>query len=181
MLSHPASRRYAKALFDSAQEKKCLDEVYQDLQNLLSSYRSVDLLRDLFLEPEIVMIRKEEIMDSIFAKKIHPLTHRFLNLLNQKNRLPLWEEICEHFRKLYLEYKEILEVELISATTLSEMEIEKIKEMLGAKFRKDIQLQSQVDQSLLGGFKIKLTDTIYDLSLQGQLERFKNLVMEKSM
>ncbi|MNN90855.1 ATP synthase subunit delta [compost metagenome] len=56
---------------------------------------------------------------------------------------------------------------------LSEQETASIQARFGAVTGKTIQVTNIVDQSLLGGIKVRIGDTLYDGSLSGKLKRLE--------
>lgn len=147
------AKRYALALFDLAEQKKHVDRVYEDMTVALESVH-------------------------VLAKhKVDPLTAQFLQFLAQKGRLGLLTVIAREFESLYFEYKEILKVKIVSARELNNDQIKSIAVRLKARFHMDIQHDLEIDPRLIGGFKIQVGDTIYDYSIQSQLEKFKNQIL----
>ena len=147
------AKRYALALFDLAEQKKHVDHVYEDMAAALES---------------IHVLAKQ---------KVDPLTAQFLEFLVQKGRLGLLTVIAQEFENLYFEYKEILKVKIISAQELNNDQIKSIASRLKARFNKTIQHDLEIDPRLIGGFKVQVGDTIYDYSIQTQLEKFKNQIL----
>ena len=86
MVGSRVTRRYAKALFDWAQEKNLLVEVEKDLRALNGIFeKSVDL-RSLLDSLVIQKSEKKQVVEKLFKEKLHPLTFQFLNLLLEKKK-----------------------------------------------------------------------------------------------
>jgi len=58
---------------------------------------------------------------------------------------------------------------VVSPVTLEKNYINRLKSSLKALTRRDIDIESRIDTSLLGGFIVKVGSTVYDSSLKGQL------------
>ena len=100
-----------------------------------------------------------------------------LIFLVKKRRLDLLSEILEEFRALYWAHKNILPVQITSASPFNQDQLLKINQQLQSRFKKDIKPTLGVDSELIGGFQIKVKDQIFDFSLRSQLLKFKNQVM----
>ena len=67
---------------------------------------------------------------------------------------------------------------IYSSEPLSIENINKITSALEQKKNKRIELVNEIDKSLIGGFKIKLSGDIYDTSIKTKLENMKKLLKE---
>ena len=105
------------------------------------------------------------------------MTLQFLFFLNGHDRLNILKEIGLEFEKLYFEYKEILKVKIISARELKKEQLETIAQRLNSRFKKNIRYDVGIDPRLIGGFKIQVGDSIYDFSIQNQLDKFEQRIL----
>lgn len=177
MLKHKASRRYEQALFDLSLEKDCLDQIYHDTQVLKTLLQESDDLRLFMANPEIPTEKRLAIFDSLFKDRVNPLTFNFLIFLDQKNRLNLTDQICSGFEALYLTHKGILKAEIYSARDMDKKHVRAISDRLSKKFEKEIQATVTLTPSLIAGFKVRVRDLIYDLSISSQLKKFKERIV----
>jgi F-type H+-transporting ATPase subunit delta len=104
----------------------------------------------------------------------------FLQLLVTKHRefnLPL---IVDSFLSQYKTLKEISTVKVISAQPLIKEDQEKIIKMASESIVgfKNIELETVVDESLIGGFIIEMEDYVYDASVKNQIFRLKKSFAE---
>ena len=171
------ARRYAKALFDLADDTHRLDRVWDDLKSLLSlTQESVEL--DHFLQDPLLSIeRKTSIFSTMLRDKIDSLTFQFVLFLVEKKRIGLLEQCCIAFDELYYEFKGILKVAIISAKEMGSDEVESINQKLKANFDKEIESKVRVNPALLGGFRIIVGDQVLDFSLETQLQRIKKNII----
>jgi len=68
-----------------------------------------------------------------------------------------------------MELKKKVKGIVISAVELPESYKQKIIESLKAVTDREVELQYEIDPSLIGGVRIKVGSTMYDLSIKGQL------------
>jgi F-type H+-transporting ATPase subunit delta len=97
----------------------------------------------------------------------------FLVLTSGKKRSEFIREIIERFEVLALEHNQILSAQVFSAVPLSSEQTEAIRNRLRKNTGKEVQLVEVVEKSLLGGFIVKIRDSVIDYSLKRQLERLK--------
>ncbi len=167
------SRRYAQAFFDRCQDRNELELVHEDILKIATFIKSSNELQNFLSNEGIPSKTRQEILKNVFREKLKPLSFVFLLFLEKKGRLNLISHICIIFQELYLHAKNILHVKITSSIELKNTQITKIMAQLKHKFKKDIKPEPCVDPKILGGIKIKVGDTIYDYSFQGELERFR--------
>lgn len=99
---------------------------------------------------------------------------RFLALLADNRRLPLLPEIAGLYDELRLEAERIVRARITSATPLPESELATIREALRKRFGRDVEVETAVDESLIGGAVIDAGDVVIDGSLRGKLDRLQS-------
>lgn len=102
----------------------------------------------------------------------------FIWLLSLNSRIFLIPVICEMFAEYEIFDNNFLVVNVISAVTLSENQLNQLKENLSNKFhKKNMTINCTVDSKLLGGLIIRVGDTIIDGSLYGKLTKLLEFVI----
>lgn len=175
-----AGHRYASALIQIAEELNKLDVIANDLRNIQVA---IEKSRDfsLFLKSPIINTeKKKKAIAAIFQNKVDDLTFKFLLLLVTKNRESLIPSIIESFWKLLDEKNGIVNAELTTVIPPTEEQIERIKKQLEAITKRKIRLLNHMDSSLIGGFVIKIEDTIFDASVLNQFNILKKKFLAAS-
>ena len=95
----------------------------------------------------------------------------FLQALAEHNRLPLLPEVLTQFEELKAKEEESIDVEVLSAFELTETQVEEIKSTLNKRFDKQINIESSVDKTLIGGAIIRAGDLVIDGSARGKLTK----------
>jgi len=98
----------------------------------------------------------------------------FLALLADNRRLALLPEIAGLFEELRAEAERVVKARVTSATALGDGELEGIKAALKKRFGRDVQIETAVDASLIGGAVIDAGDVVIDGSLKGKLGRLQS-------
>jgi|SRR5690606_4575792 len=102
-----------------------------------------------------------------------PLFGDFLALLADNRRLVLLPEIAGLYEELRADAERVVKARVTSATELPAGELDAIKAALGKRFGREIEIESSVDASLIGGAVIDAGDVVIDGSLKGKLERLQ--------
>jgi len=103
---------------------------------------------------------------------------KFLYFLSHEGVLIGLDEILRYVSQLYMEMKKKVKGIVTSAVELSSDSKQKIAETLRSIIGKDVELQYEVDTSLIGGVRVKVGSTMYDLSIRGQLGLLKDKLIK---
>ena len=97
----------------------------------------------------------------------------FLGLLFENRRLPLLPEIAGLYDELRFEAERVVKAKVTSAVILPLAEMEKIEAALKRRFGRDVEIETAIDESLIGGAVIDAGDVVIDGSLKGKLGRLE--------
>jgi F-type H+-transporting ATPase subunit delta len=89
--------------------------------------------------------------------------------------------VAEQFRRLDDERQGITQATATSATALTPDEVRAITARLEQSTGGRIELDVQVDPSLLGGLVVRVGDRLIDGSVRGRLERLRNQLMSGAL
>jgi F-type H+-transporting ATPase subunit delta len=165
-----AAKRYARAVFQLAEQENRLDPVATDLLSIGALLQQSDDLARFLGNLVIPTEKRAATLRALFGGKVDALTLRFLLFLESKRRLVALPGIIEHLGKLYDEKQGVLNVEITSATQLEPGQFAAIGRKLEDKFKKKIKATAALDPKLLGGFIVQVGGTIYDYSIETQLQ-----------
>ena len=132
-----------------------------------------DEFQKFLLNPLIQNKSKTDLLKKTFKDSVSDLTMNFLVLTSGKKRSEYIKEIIERFEVLALEHNEILSAQVFSAVPLSSEQTDAIRDRLMKNTGKEVRLEEIVEKSLLGGFIVKIRDSVTDYSLKRQLERLR--------
>jgi F-type H+-transporting ATPase subunit delta len=173
--------RYAESLLEDAIEKGILNQVVEDMNFILKSIVESPQLQRFLSSPIIKTDIKKSALKEIFSDKISSYSLNFLGFVVDKNRENLLKNVIEKFIELKDDHLGIARLDVISAFPLSD----DVKEMLLNKFNsiinKKVEANFLVDEKLLGGFVVKVKDTVYDASIKHQLEKLKQNLISGSL
>ncbi len=158
--------RYAKSLLDLAVEQNQLEEVYTDMKFLKNLGAGNPDFIAVLRSPVIAGDKKEKIIHAITGGKVSKITSAFIDLLVKKTRESNMPEIVSAFIDQYNELKGIYRVKVTTAAPISkEMENEIVAKVKSNPGYQNIELQTVVDESLIGGYKFEMGDVLIDASI----------------
>jgi F-type H+-transporting ATPase subunit delta len=169
-----AGQRYAKALFDLANETGALRAVEADLKSLAAALNDSVDLRRLLASPVFGAADKAKGLAAIAAKaKFNPTTGKFLGLLAANGRAGDLSAAINAFRVLTAKARGAVSAEVISAAPLTAAQAKGVAAGLRTALGKDPEITTRVDPSLLGGIKVRVGSRLFDASLKSKLDSLK--------
>ena len=97
----------------------------------------------------------------------------FLGLLFDNRRLSLLPAIAGPYDELRSEAERVVKAKVTSAVILPLVEMGKIEDALRRRFGRDVEIETAIDESLIGGAVIDAGDVVIDGSIRGKLERLQ--------
>lgn len=97
----------------------------------------------------------------------------FLGLLFDNRRLPLLPEIAGLYDELRFDAERVVKAKVTSAVILPLAEMEKIEAALKRRFGRSVEIETAIDESLIGGAVIDAGDVVIDGSIKGKLGRLE--------
>ncbi|MCS7460001.1 F0F1 ATP synthase subunit delta [Paenibacillus doosanensis] len=167
------AKRYAKALFELAQEQNLIAQVEEELQSVAAVLRDNGDFAKLVKHPGIGAEAKATMLKSIFEGKLSAITFNTLLLLVEKGREELLDALATYFTAIASDALGQAKATVYTPVDLSETELGSIAAKFSAVTGKQIRVESVLDKSLLGGIQVRIGDRLYDGSLAGKLERLK--------
>ncbi|MCF6271422.1 MAG: ATP synthase F1 subunit delta [Melioribacteraceae bacterium] len=173
MSSFNISTRYANALMEFADEKKSLEQVSDDMIMLEDTLSKSKELKVVLKSPVINKDKKESIIKEIFAEKIDSLTLDFILFVNKKNRENLLFDISKRYNEIRNIKLNRVEAEVISSIEFSDNQKIVLQQQLKELSSKEVIPSFKTDDSLIGGFTVKINDTVIDASVKQQLKKLR--------
>jgi F-type H+-transporting ATPase subunit delta len=174
MLNPRLAGRYAKSVIDLALEKGRLEEVYSDMLYLNLLMKSSAELVTIMKSPVILGDKKQKVLNALTDGKIGQITASFNTLLIKKNREYFLPEIISEFIEQYKVEKGIHSATLTTAVPVSEDVKNSIIRMVreGSQME-ELELETLVDENIIGGFILEADGRRVDASIAYDLENIK--------
>jgi F-type H+-transporting ATPase subunit delta len=180
VISGKIARRYAGALFELAEEEGDFERIGGQLHGVLALIASHGELRSVFENPAVRPSAKMGIFDALEPSlSLDKLASNFLRLLIRKGRIHYLEAIAASYDKMSRERRGVVIAEVTTARTLGPERAAEIRRRLAEAAGKEIELQTAENPALLGGFVARIGGTVYDGSVENQLQRLRKRLVEE--
>lgn len=167
-----AAIRYAKAVLSLATDQKATDSVNKDMKQIVKTIAESDDLREMLQNPLVRSSVKESVLNQVF-KNTNSITGSLVNILIINKRIALLENVASKYNQLYdtLKGTEIAKVTTAVPLTdaLKVKVLAKVKELTG----KEVEVVNIIDESILGGFILRVGDIQYNASIANKLNKLK--------
>lgn len=167
MVQSLAGNRYAQSLLDVAVEKNQLESVYNDMLLVGTTIKDSRELSVLLNSPVIKSTKKASVLTALFGAKVGEDTTKFLQLVSERKRESLLEDIAFSFVALYKKHKNIIVAEVTSAVKLDDSQKQNIIKLL--KTDSTVEMLEKIDPSIIGGFVVRVDDKQIDASILREL------------
>jgi F-type H+-transporting ATPase subunit delta len=147
-----------------------IDTNLADIVALL--HENADLAR-LWKHPVIDVVDKRSMVKQLFGGKVHPLALNLIQLLFDKKRGNVFEQVQAAYRTRFNETRRRATIRVTSALPLDANQVENIRHEFATKLSKEVHIDTSVDASLIGGLVVQLEDQVIDGSLRGRLEALR--------
>ena len=169
------SVRYARALFQTAQEQDCEDAVYDGMTRFAHNYLlAIAQFNEVLADPIVAQEEKVKLLEMAVGEPLHDTLRQFIAFVTEQKREDKMFLIAMKYMEMYREKHNILSTQVTTATELTEASYDKIKAFIKQTFDADAEMEVKIDPSLIGGFILDIENTRMDASVVGQLNALKN-------
>ena len=168
------ARPYARAIMDAAGSPAKANELRGELMRFADALRTSTDLRDLYANPAVDEQAKIAVTKRLASKmKATELAGRTLEVLVQHHRVNDIDAILEALAAYVNKALGVAVAEVRSAKNLGPDEIRDLADTLSKKVGKKVELDVSTDPKLLGGFVVKIGSEIWDASVSGKINKFR--------
>ncbi|WP_299114782.1 ATP synthase F1 subunit delta [uncultured Winogradskyella sp.] len=167
-----AAVRYAKAVLSLAQDQKAAEAVNSDMKLISETITQSDELRQMLQSPVVRSADKKSVLSSVFPK-VNSNTSNLVDTLISNKRLALLNDVAASYTELYDQLRGSQVATVTTAVPLTAdlktKVLAKVKELTG----KEAEVENIVDESILGGFILRVGDIQYNASIANKLDKLK--------
>ena len=160
------TNKYARTLFDVAKQYNMLENMTNQLFAIKHLYKKEATFRLLFTSKRMTEDVKKAIIKNILSDFDNAIIE-FIGFLIKSKQTASMITIINKFLDLSQKALNAEQVEVITAEPLTDDMLKNIRETMNCK------IKSTVDQSIIGGMKIKYENKIFDNSIRCQLNQLK--------
>lgn len=168
------ARPYAKAAFDFAVEHQSVDR-WQNMLAFAAEVTKNEQMTELLsgaLAPETLSTS----FITICGDQLDAQGQNLIKVMAENGRLKVLPDVLEQFIALRAAMEATVEVDVISAGTLSEAQLEKIGAAMEKRLSRKVKLNCKIDKSVMAGVIIRAGDLVIDGSVRGRLERLADVL-----
>jgi ATP synthase F1 delta subunit len=169
------ARVYAEALFEVAKKAGKLDAIRDQLAELADAISENRDLQVFLFSPYFSSKEKKDGLGRAVKGAEKELVN-FLELLVEKHRMPVIFRIRSKFEELWAEENRRLDVAVTSAVELDDKVVKQIGEAIEKRTGQKVDLESHVDEGILGGLVLRVGNKVADASIRNRLERLRKEV-----
>jgi F-type H+-transporting ATPase subunit delta len=168
------ARPYARAAMEVAQSPEKAALLRDDLNAFEQVRKSSTDLQQMYANPGIDFDSKNKVTGAI-AKRLglSDLAVRLLDVLIRNRRINNLSDIVAGLATMIREATGTVAADVRSASKLSSKEEADLRAMLERKVGANVDIDITVDASLIGGFVAKIGSEVYDASVSGKIEKFR--------
>ena len=168
------ARPYAKAAFDFAVEHQGVDR-WQDMLAFAAEVTKNEHMAEL-LSGAIAPETLAESFIAVCGEQLDDNGQNLIRVMAENGRLKVLPDVLEQFVQLRAASEAIAEVEVTSATALSEEQLSKISAAMEKRLSRKVKLNCKIDKSVMAGVIIRSGDMVIDGSVRGRLERLADVL-----
>ncbi|MBQ4820130.1 ATP synthase F1 subunit delta [Aquimarina sp. MMG016] len=167
-----AAIRYAKAVLSLAQDKKATEDVQKDMQSIITTVSDSAELKMVLNSPLIKSEVKLASLKEIF-KNTGEITQKVFDVLIENKRVNLLADVAKQYIVLFDQLNNTQVAKVTTAVPLdkamSTKVLAKVKELTG----NEATIENEVDESIIGGFILRVGDLQYNASIANKLTSLK--------
>jgi F-type H+-transporting ATPase subunit delta len=177
------ARPYARAVFDIALAANDLDG-WSEALAAAARVASDKVAREYLGRPERSAKDRSEFIGPLAAELPGArllASHdgqNLLRLLAENDRLDALSEVSKQFDELKAARENRVKVRLIAASAVDTAQTEKIAGALSKRLGREVELELEIDESLLGGAIVRAEDMVIDDSLRARLARLTSSLID---
>lgn len=172
MSSQTVARRYASALADVVIERREEREVQKEIELWASMVDSNPQLKEVFANPTVAYEQKQTVLEELISRtRSRETTASFLRVLLRNQRLAQLPEVSARFGQILDERAGVVAAEITTARPIPEELKKALHDTLASATGRTVRLTFATDEAIIGGLVARIGSTIFDGSVENNLER----------
>jgi F-type H+-transporting ATPase subunit delta len=159
----------ADVLLIAADQDGSLDQVEDELfrfERILNSQSELSALLD---ESSVPAKRRVQLLDSVVAEKVHPITRELLEQAVTSRRRHAVSFAIDDLLDAAAKRRDRSIAKVVSAVELSAEQQDRLAEVLSEQYHRAISVRIAIDESVRGGLIVRIGDEVIDGSVASRL------------
>jgi F-type H+-transporting ATPase subunit delta len=171
------ARPYARAIMDVTGSPEKANALREELARFDQARKASSELQELYANPGIENAAKISVTHAIAKRlQLSDMAVKVLEVLMRNHRINDLETIVEALAEMIRQATETVAAQVRTAHRLNEQELAALRRTLEKKVGRKVELDVTTDPTLLGGFVAKIGSEVYDASIAGKFDRFRELL-----
>jgi F-type H+-transporting ATPase subunit delta len=166
------ARRYARAIFELAQEKGEIDAWSRRLQ-VVRAVLHDPKAQAVFSNPTIPPAQRLEVLEGLGSRAMGKEGLNLARLLVASRKVAALDGIIEEYERMADEAAGRVRAMATTAVEISDADRRRLGKELGDRLGKEVRLEAQVDPAIVGGVVLQFGDRVIDASVAGRLQRLR--------
>jgi F-type H+-transporting ATPase subunit delta len=170
--SQAVARRYASALADVAIQRREEREVQRELEQWAAMIEASPQLQEVLANPTVVYEQKRTVLEELISRtRVRETTGSFLRVLLKNQRLSQLRGVVARYGQVLDERAGVVAASVTTARPLPEELQKTLHDALAVATGQTVRLSFTTDESIIGGVIARIGSTIFDGSVQSELNR----------
>jgi len=173
MKPNKSAKQLSSVLFECANNANALDEVRDSIFLLDELVRSNIDLKSFVQSKRLSQEQKLTILVQVLGSSVHSLVLGIVSFLSGMQTNKTISRIKKYYFEQYKNIKNKVSVHAVVSSEIDKEGASIMKEKLDQVLSKDTDLSIEVDESLIGGVKLRIENTYLDASIKSQINNVK--------
>ena len=172
------TKKYARALYNVAVQQEDVKEVSNRINYIVKVLKVVPEFSQALQTHQLPIENKLLILKKVLQENITELEIELISDILEHSSILILPEVARHFEYLVETDSKVLNMTITSALELSAEEIQHIISKVESQLNKKIDVNTEIDPSLIGGVRLRVGNTVIDNSISHRLNMLKNSLMQ---
>lgn len=169
---------YAIALYELVKESQKFQQTHNEANQFKDIIEKFPNLLYFLNDASISNEEKFKFIDQIIPDYSADFKNLIKVAIERREALIIKKILIEYLKMSNIQLK-IQYAKVITAFDLTKNEIQSIKQKLEKLYKKTIELEVEIDPSLISGYEIHIGSEIIQNNFKSQLEKMKNFIIQK--
>ncbi len=173
MKPNKSAKQLSSVLFECANNANALDEVRDSILLFDDLVRSNIDLKSFVQSKRLSQEQKLTVLVQVLGSSVHSLVLGIVSFLSGMQTNKTISRIKKYYFEQYKNVKNKVSVHAVVSSKIDKEGASIMKEKLDQVLSKDTDLSIEVDESLIGGVKLRIENTYLDASIKSQINNVK--------
>jgi len=178
MTRKQSAKHLSIALYSVSERNGVLDSVHRSLNKVVKLVKIESQFRAFVQSKRIQGDQKATILNTVMGEEGHPLVAELLCHLKGSQATTILRDVADLFNRRYKAGRNIVSVKGTLADEISEEEKSSLKSSLDQILGKDTDLSLDVDESLIGGIRLRIENRFLDATVQNQMQTLRSELLQ---